>query len=60
MHVGAEGAMRTADMAVMIIIRWSCVLVEERHGVASVERFDLLASAGYERRIELEGTGGQE
>lgn len=58
MHVGAEGAMRTADMVVMIIIRWSCVLVEERHGVASVE--DLLASAGYERRTELEGTGGQD
>ena len=36
MHVlvGAEGA--TADMAVVIIIRWRCVLVEERHDLAGV------------------------
>lgn len=37
MHVGAEGA--TADMAVVIIFRWRCILVEERHDVAGVERF---------------------
>lgn len=55
MHVGAEGA--TADMAGIMNIRWRCVLVEERHGVASVERFDLCRLVTNEglNRMELEG-----